>query len=158
MWNVSACFLWVCVGCFGRLLRVLARWFRPIPVRDEVQSSVACGMFRHVFYGCVSVAWEVASGAYPMVSPHSLSGRSPVVGSLWNVSACFYGCVSVALGGCFRCLPDGFASLTVNIHIYSMSDYTSSHMPWLGSALLGMSWWPFGLFHCFLFQEYRHAG
>ena len=34
--------LWVCVGCF-------AYW------------SVACGMCRSVFYGCVAVAWVVAS-------------------------------------------------------------------------------------------------
>ena len=39
LWDVSVCFLWVCVGCFGD-------W------------SVACGMCRYVFYGCVPVAWE----------------------------------------------------------------------------------------------------
>ena len=39
LWNVSVCFLWVCVGCLGD-------W------------SVACGMCRCVFYGCVSVAGE----------------------------------------------------------------------------------------------------
>ena len=26
--------------------------------------SVACGMYRYVLYGCVSVAWEIASNAY----------------------------------------------------------------------------------------------
>ena len=40
LWNVSVCFLWVCVGCLGD-------W------------SVACGMCRYVFYGCVAVAWEI---------------------------------------------------------------------------------------------------
>ena len=42
LWNVSVCFLWVCVGCVGD-------W------------SVACGMCRYAFYGRVSVAWVVAS-------------------------------------------------------------------------------------------------
>ena len=49
LWNVSVCFLWVCGGC-------LRDW------------SVACGMFRYAFYGCVSAAWEVASNAYPWAS------------------------------------------------------------------------------------------
>ena len=49
LWNVSVCFLWVCAGC-------LRDW------------SVACGMFRYVFYGRVSGAWEVASNAYPWAS------------------------------------------------------------------------------------------
>ena len=40
LWNVSVCCLWVCVGCFGNWL-------------------VARGMCRYVFYGCVSVAWEI---------------------------------------------------------------------------------------------------
>ena len=33
--------------------------------------SVACGMYRYVFYRCVSGAWEIAAG------------------SLWDVSVCF---------------------------------------------------------------------
>ena len=40
LWNVPVCCLWVCVGCLGD-------W------------SVACGMCRYAFYGCVSVAWEI---------------------------------------------------------------------------------------------------
>ena len=40
LWGVSVCCLWVCVGCLGD-------W------------SVACGMCRPVFYGCVSVACEI---------------------------------------------------------------------------------------------------
>ena len=109
-------------------------------------------MYRYVFYGCVSVAWEIGQrlperpkeahrGPYkpregwrrpdipreaqgrperPMERQRgrgrrslynvsvtrvmawfcflvvSLSGCSLVGGSLWNVSVCFYGCVSVA--------------------------------------------------------------
>ena len=34
------------------------------------------------FYGGVSVAWEVASGAYPMVSPHSILFYSILVYSI----------------------------------------------------------------------------
>ena len=40
LWNVSVCFLWVCGGCLGD-------W------------SIACGMRRYVFYGCVPAAWEI---------------------------------------------------------------------------------------------------
>ena len=40
LWSVPVCFLGVCDGCFGD-------W------------SVACGMCRSVFYGCVSVASEI---------------------------------------------------------------------------------------------------
>ena len=40
LWDVSVCFLWVCVGCLGD-------W------------SIACGMRRCAFYGCASVASEI---------------------------------------------------------------------------------------------------
>ena len=53
LWNVSVCFLWVCVGCLGD-------W------------SVAFGMCRYVFYGCVSVAGKIASFFYSMASTHSV--------------------------------------------------------------------------------------
>ena len=53
LWDVSVCFLWVCVGC-------LRDW------------SVACGRFRYVFCGCGSVAWGIASNAYSMALNHSV--------------------------------------------------------------------------------------
>ena len=37
-----------------------------------------------LFYGCVAVAWEVASGACPMVSPHSIL-LYPVLSLLYYV-------------------------------------------------------------------------
>ena len=102
LWNVSVCFLRVCVGCFGD-------W------------SVGCGMCRCVVYGCVSVASEIGRWLVEYVGVFftgvcRLLRR--LVGSLWNVSVCclwvcvgcfgdwsvvcgmcrcvFYGCVSVA--------------------------------------------------------------
>ena len=46
--------------------------------------SVACGMYRYVFYRCVPVAWESA------------------VGSLWNVSVCVLSVCVGCLGDCCR--------------------------------------------------------
>ena len=46
--------------------------------------SVAGGMYRYVFYRCVSVAWEIA------------------VGSLWNVSVCVLSVCVGCLGDCCR--------------------------------------------------------
>ena len=34
--------------------------------------AVVCGMYRYAFYGCVSIAWEIASNAYSMASTHSI--------------------------------------------------------------------------------------
>ena len=60
LWNGSVCFLWVCVGCFGGCFYCL-----------QSLLSVACGMVRYVFYGCVSVAWEIVliacgGGSFPV--------------------------------------------------------------------------------------------
>ena len=44
--------------------------------------SVACGMYRYVFYRCAAGAWVIADG------------------SLWNVSVCVF------MGVCVRCLGD----------------------------------------------------
>ena len=46
--------------------------------------SVACGLYRYVFYRCVSVDWESA------------------VGSLWNASVCFLWVFVGCLGDCFE--------------------------------------------------------
>ena len=62
LWNVSVCFLWVCVGCLGDwsvacgMCRCVFLW---VCVGCFGDWSVACGMCRSVFYGCVSVAWEI---------------------------------------------------------------------------------------------------
>ena len=34
--------------------------------------AVASGMYRYAFYGCVSIAWEIAPNAYSMASTHSI--------------------------------------------------------------------------------------
>ena len=52
----------------------------------------------------------------------SLSGWSLVVGSLWNVSVCFLWVCVGCLGGCFGCLPDGFAPF-YSILFYSTLSY-----------------------------------
>ena len=54
LWNVSVCFLYVCVGCLGECCR---------------QPVECIGM---LFYRCVSVAWEIASKADSMASNHSI--------------------------------------------------------------------------------------
>ena len=58
----------------GRLLSVACGMYRYVfyvCVGPGRVLSVACGMYRYVFYRCVSVAWGIAAG------------------SLWNVSVCF---------------------------------------------------------------------
>ena len=49
--------------------------------------TVACGMYRSVFYRCVSVAWEIADG------------------SRWNVSVCFLSVCVGCLGDRAYCFP-----------------------------------------------------
>ena len=55
--------------------------------------SVACGMYRYVFYRCVSVAWEIADG------------------SLWNVSVYFLSVCVGCLGDRAYCFPIVLPSL-----------------------------------------------
>ena len=75
-----------CVGCLGECPVLLkftvyllfsyvlffSRIFFSILFNYILSWTVACGMYRYVFYRCVSVAWEIA------------------VGNLWNVSVCFF--------------------------------------------------------------------
>ena len=85
LWNVSVCFfIGVCRG-LGRLL------------------SVACGMYRYVFYRCVSVAWVVASFCLQSLSIFSSRLFSSfLVYSLISYSSIFeYGRLPVECVGMF---------------------------------------------------------
>ena len=75
LWNVSVCFLSVCVGCLGGCLvlltitvyllcssvRFFSRIFFNILFNYLLVWTVACGMHRYVCYRCVPGAWEIAS-------------------------------------------------------------------------------------------------
>ena len=104
LWNVSVCFLWVCADCLGGCLVLLtftvyllfssvlffSLIFFTILFNCILVWTVACGMNRYDLYGCVSVAWVVAS--FCLHSLHVFSSRlfsSFLVYSLVSYSSIF---------------------------------------------------------------------
>ncbi len=129
LWNVSVCFLWVCVGCLGDCFECLSMGLHgplsvsvaysghspKLPAHPMGDWSIACGMYRYVFYRCVSGAWEIAAG------------------SLWNVSVCFFAAVYSGLflqSNNFGTLTLSFVTLDFHLDgVFFRLDVAWNHCP-----------------------------
>ena len=101
LWNVSVCVLWVCVGCLGGCVGCLPDGFAPF--------------YSSLFYSILP---------YPILFLlYSILFYSAILGYI-----IIYYRSGASLGHPFP-VSFSFSPLTVTIHMYSMSDYTSSQMP-----------------------------
>ena len=82
------------------------------------------------FYGCVSVAWEVASGACPMVSPHSIL-LYPVLPLFYYVPFFSLHFLNVRVLSC-----PSYSILLYSSLLYSILFYSAI----LGCVMIYLSW------------------